>query len=142
MYERMLNKQITPSFTDLLDYSGPSSELWIDLDKYLEDSFAVLKSIRFPYGNKYGWSMKYSQNSKHICDIFSEKGAFTAHFRITNNAIMSVYNDLGDYAKSVWENRYPCEDGGWLHFRVINNEQLNDLKKIIHAKMAKRTKQA
>jgi hypothetical protein len=90
--------------------------------------------IRFPYGNKYGWGVKYSRKNKHICDVFAENGAFAAHFRMANNAMDTVYNGLSDYSKDIWKRKYPCGDGGWLNFRVLNSEHLDDLKIILRAK--------
>lgn len=135
MYERMLNKQIVPSFDDLLNYSSDCADLWRELDKWLKNEYSIQTQIRFPYGNKYGWSVKYSYKSKHICDVFAEKDAFTAFFRISNDAMEKIFNQLNEYTKSLWENKYSCGEGGWLHFRILTNENLCDLKKIIQAKI-------
>ena len=140
MYERMLNKQEIPLFDDLIRYSGQSAELWLSLENYLKDEFNASRQIRFPYGNKYGWSAKYSVKSKHICDVFAENGAFMVLFQMSANVMETVYDELGDYAKNIWENKYPCASGGWLNFRVLNHEHLRDLKKIIHAKITVRPK--
>ena len=131
----MLDKQITPSFDDLITYSGESGALWLELDKFFDEKFSAMKIIRFPYGKNYGWSVKYSLKSKHICDIFAENGAFTVLIRIANKEMDTIYEGLNDYSKSLWNNKYSCNDGGWLNFRVLNGEQLDDLKKIILAKM-------
>jgi hypothetical protein len=135
MYERMLNKQEVPTFDDLIRYSGECGSLWLELDKRLEADFQLSKLIRFPYGNSYGWGVKYSKKSKHICDVFAESGAFTAMLRISDKAMDMLYNDLGGYAKDLWDNKYPCNEGGWIHFRVLDTEGLKDLERIIGAKM-------
>ena len=140
MYERMLNKQEIPTFDDLIRYSGESGTLWLELDRHLESEYKISRQIRFPYGKDYGWSAKYSVKSKHICDIFAENGAFAAFFQISFKAMNAVYGELGNCAKQVWENKYPCSSGGWIEFRVLNSEQLQDLKKIIHAKITVRSK--
>lgn len=134
MYERMLNKQETPSFADMLAYSGESADLWRELDAFLEETYILTKLIRFPYGNSYGWSIKYSQKSRHICDTYAEKGAFCAHFQISEQAFNGV-DDLTAYAKQLYENRYPCGSGGWLTFRVLEPAHLADLKKLLLAKV-------
>jgi len=131
----MLNKQETPTFDDLICYCGDSGKLWIALDKYLKDEFDATALIRFPYGKEYGWSVKYSRKNKHICDVFAESGAFAAFFQVSTNAVESVYDKLDSYSKGVWENKYPCTSGGWIDFRVLNDENLQNLKKIIHAKV-------
>jgi hypothetical protein len=138
MYERMLNKQEIPTFDELIRYSGDSGSLWLGLDRHMEDKYKVSKLIRFPYGKDYGWSVKYSIKSKHICDVFAENGAFTALFQVSDKAVATVHDELSDYGKDIWADKYPCASGGWIKFRVLNEEQLQDLEKIIHAKVTVR----
>lgn len=140
MYERMLDKQTVPSFDDMISYCEDAGELWVELDQYLKDKFNMEGCIRFPYGNKYGWSIKYSYKSKHICDIFAEVSAFMVLIRISEDVIKSIYNELSIYAKDVWDNKYPCGSGGWLNYRITNKEQLQDLMKIIGIKVKKHRK--
>lgn len=130
----MLDKQTEPSFDEMISYCGEVGKLWIELDGYLKDKLQMKGCIRFPYGNKYGWSVKYSLKSKHICDVFAENGAFMVLIRISNAAMEPVYNTLSDYAKVVWDNKYPCGSGGWLNYRVTGNEQFQDIIKIIETK--------
>ncbi len=131
----MLDKQTTPLFDEMISYCGEAGKLWWELDGYLKDKFEMKGCIRFPYGNKYGWSVKYSLKSKHICDVFAENGAFMVLIRISNDAMNPIYNALSDYTKVVWDNKYPCGSGGWLNYRVTGNEQLHDLMKIIETKV-------
>lgn len=135
MYERMLDKQTEPLFNEMISYCGEAGKLWLELDAYLKDNLGMKGCIRFPYGKKYGWSVKYSLKSKHICDVFAENGAFMVLIRISNDAIKLIYNALSDYAKAVCDNKYPCGSGGWLNYRVISDEQLQDLMKIIDTKV-------
>lgn len=135
MYERMLDKQTAPLFDEMISYCGEAGQLWLRLDGYLKDKFRIKDCIRFPYGNKYGWSKKYSLKSKHICDVFAENGSFMVLIRISNDAMELIYNTLSDYTKALWDNKYPCGSGGWLNYRVTGNEQLQDLIKIIETKV-------
>jgi hypothetical protein len=135
MHERMLNKDETPTFDNLILYSGNSGSLWLELDKCLEEAYNVSKQIRFPYGKDYGWSIKYSVKTKHICDIFAEKDAFAALFQISDKAVETIHSELSDYAKCVWADRHPCKNGGWIELRVLNSSQLKDLEKLIYAKI-------
>lgn len=136
VYERMLDKQVVPSFDEMISYCGEVGVLWVKLDEYLKDKLGMKGCIRFPYGNKYGWSVKYSLKSKHICDVFAENGAFMVLIRITNDAMEPIYNELSDYAKAVWDDKYPCGSGGWMNCRVTGNDQLQDLMKIIEMKVS------
>ena len=84
--------------------------------------------------------VKYSIKTKHICYVVAENGAFQARFKISNNAMETIYNELSSYAKNIWENGYVCGSGKWIHVRVLNDEQLQDLKRILYVKMTLRTK--
>ena len=140
MYERMLNKQEVPTFADLISYSGSRGFLWLALDKRLAEKYNISRQIRFPYGKEYGWSTKYSLKSKHICDIFAENDAFCALFQVSDKAVATIYDELGSYAKAVWADKSPCASGGWIEFRVLDEEGLSDLEKIIHAKVTVKAK--
>ena len=135
MYERLLDKTLSPDFEDMIAYSGSVGDLWVGLDEHIISTFSAQRQIRFPYGNKYGWSCKYSRKSKHICDIFAENGAFALHFRISDESLDPIYNDLSQYAKDVCDNKYPCSGGGWLTYRVSLRTHVDDAKKLLAAKL-------
>jgi hypothetical protein len=41
---------------------------------------------------------------------------------------MEEYNKLSEEGKQYWENKYACgENGGWIHYRIINKRQLKDI---------------
>ena len=137
MYERMLNKQEIPTFDDMLRYCAESGALWTELETYLQDEFNASNLIRFPYGKNYGWSKKYYIKNKHICDVFAENGAFTVFFKMAGHAMKHIYDDVSDYAQAGLGDTYPCGEGGWLRFRVLEREHLTDLKKLLRIKMDK-----
>lgn len=135
MYERMLDKQQKPTNEEFVNYLGNLKIIFEQLDVFLSDEFGADKLLRFPYGNKYGWSFKYSIKNKHICDIFAEKDAFTVMLRLTNKQFISVYNNLSEYTKQFIDNKYPCGDGGWIHYRVINADDFEDAKTMLRLKI-------
>jgi hypothetical protein len=135
MYERMLDKQNEPSFNDLIHYCGESGSLWLEFDKYLENEYSAQKQVRFPYGKHYGWSVKYSRKSKHICDVFAENNAFTVFAKISNDNFRAINENLSDYSKKIYEHKYPCGNGGWINFRVLSRDHLIDIIEIIRTKI-------
>ena len=135
MYERVLDKTISPTFEDLIAYSAECGILWVELDDYIRKAFSAQRQIRFPYGTEYGWSCKYSSKSKHICDIFAEKESFAFFLRISDLQLNSVYSDLSEYAQNICDNKYPCSNGGWVTYRVLARAHISDVKKLLSAKM-------
>lgn len=137
MYERMLDKTHQPEINEFFDYCGETKVLFKELNRFMLEDIKTENLLRFPYGKKYGWGIKYSTKRRHICDVFAEKDAFTVMLRMTNLQFEEEYNTLSDYTKRYIDNRYPCGDGGRIHYRVLNEVQLKDIETMLRAKTQK-----
>ena len=139
MYERLFDKNSEPTFEYVKEYLGEDSiKRLLSLERYLQTHYHLSKETRFPFGNSYGWGYKYSHKSSHLCYAFFEKGVFTVTIQIGDKQVHSVENclsDLSPKARELWKNRYPCGDnGGWVHYRIFNDGELNDIYRFISAK--------
>lgn len=134
MYERMLDKQTMPSIEEFIETCGKRKQYFIQIDQFLIDELKLKKNLRFPYGNQYGWGMKYASKTKHICDIFAEKDAFTVMLRMDNKQFDQVFHSVSKDTQELIQNKYPCSDGGWIHFRILNLSDLTDLKLLLTMK--------
>ena len=139
MYKRLLDKDNKPAIEQIEEHLGSDSyNRLLRLEEHLKAHYNLAKEIRFPFGNSYGWGYKYSHKSSHLCYVFFEKGAFAVTIQIGEKQVLSVENSLTDLslkARELWANRYPCgENGGWIHYRVLNDEDLADIYKFIYAK--------
>ncbi len=134
-YSRLLDKTRIPTEQEFYDLCGQTKDLLSDCDCFLMEFTGMTKSLRFPYGNSYGWAYKYAHKNKLVCDIFAELGAFTVMIRLSNQQIKSVYELVRAQTQNCIDNKYSCGDGGWLHYRVLNQADLVDIKKIIQAKL-------
>lgn len=136
MYERMTDKSIEPTVDEIQQYIGP--EIWSLLQKFedmLNSRYEINRELRFPFGNSYGWGYKYSHKTKHLCYLFFEKDAMTVTFQIGDKEVPKlneILPTLSENAQSLWENRYPCgEDGGWVHYRIIEEGEMDSLIRMI-----------
>lgn len=135
MHERMLDKQHEPTYEEFVEYCGNCKNLFKEADFFLIKELKAEKVMRFPYGKSYGWGMKYFIKSKHICDIFAEKDAFTVMIRLTDIQFEEIYNEVNTYTREYINNKYPCGSGGWIHYRVLTECHLEDMKKILQLKV-------
>jgi len=39
--------------------------------------------------------------------------------------------------QTICDNKYPCNDGGWLSYRVLTDDNLDDVLKILASKLNK-----
>jgi hypothetical protein len=139
MYERMLDKFQLPTDEQIKEYVGNETykQLML-LDNYLTIHYQISKELKFPFGNKYGWGYKFSHKSLHICYAFFEKRAFTVMIQIGDKQIKKleeILNSLLKKTQELWLNHYPCgENGVWIHYRVLSDEELLDVFKLIEVK--------
>ena len=139
MYERMLDKSAPPDDDFVKEYLGAESYgFLLQLEKFLNDHYDLKKELKFPFGNSYGWRYKYSHKSSHLCYAFFESGAFTVTLQLGDSCVSAVQimlPALSKKADQLWQNRYPCgEQGGWIHYRVIEMNDLGDMLELIKAK--------
>ncbi|UZT81751.1 DUF3788 family protein [Caproicibacterium sp. BJN0003] len=139
MYERLLDKNVSPSEDFIKKYLGTESyHNLLELEKYLNAHYDLKKEIKFPFGNSYGWGYKYSHKSSHLCYAFFESGAFTITLQLGDSCVAAVNKilpDLSAKANELWKNRYHCgKQGGWIHYRVISPDELSDIFSLIAAK--------
>lgn len=134
MYERMLDKKVTPSIEEMEKYCGENSERFSSLNGWLTDSFGTEQKIVFPYGNGYGWGVAHKKKSRLICNVFAENGAFTVMMRLSDRQYKSVYDKLQANTRECIDNKYPCGDGGWIHYRVNCRENFEDIKILLNVK--------
>ncbi len=47
----------------------------------------------------------------------------------------AVAAGLSAYAREVWENRYPCGDGAWIHYLVRSREGMDEAFALLATKL-------
>ena len=134
MYERMLNKQVVPTIEEMTEYCAENAERFSMLNDWLTTAFCTEQKVVFPYGNKYGWGIGHYKKKKLMCNVFAEAGAFTVMMRVTHAQYEAIYGEMKKYTQEYIDNKYPCSDGGWIHYRVICQEHYEDLKKLLEVK--------
>lgn len=135
MYERMLDKSCVPMVEDMQVYCGVNGARLADLNAFVTHIFATEQKIKFPYGNSYGWCVAHYVGKKLICNVFAERDAFTVMLRLTNKQFDAVYTDVSAETQHRIDHKYPCGEGGWLHYRVTNEEQMRDVQTLLKCKL-------
>lgn len=134
MYERMLNKQETPTIEEMTNLCGENSERFTLLNEWLSSSFNTEQKVVFPYGNNYGWGIAHKKKNKLMCNIFAENNSFTVMMRLSNKQYNTVYDKFQKYTQEYIDNKYPCGDGGWIHYRITCDEHFDDIKTLLAVK--------
>lgn len=129
MYERLINKNEMPTIDELLVYIGKAKELFDSIDAFLINEINSSKMIKFDAHSRC-WKMSYHIKRKYICDIITEKDAFTIVTRLSEESIRNVYDGLLPYAKECIDNS-PFRHRGWIEYRVLSALHLEDIKTML-----------
>jgi len=136
MYERLLNKNVRPDAATIQEHLGQQSyERLVVFEGRLKEVYQLVCELKYPFGNNYGWGYKYSHKSSHLCYAFFEKDAFTVMFQIGDKQVPLMESSLSTLlqkTRDLWAERYPCgERGGWIHYRVLTDDELSDVIKLL-----------
>ena len=129
MYERLLNKNEMPTIEEFLVHIGKGKELFDSIDTFLINEINSSKMIKFDAHSRC-WKMSYHIKRKYICDIITEKDAFTIVTRLSEESIRNVYDGLLPYAKECIDNS-PFRHRGWIEYRVLSALHLEDIKTML-----------
>lgn len=133
--QRFIDKTIMPSPSEINSLLGNEAvERLTRLETFLQNNYDLIRELKFPFGNNYGWGYKYSHKSKLLCYVFFEKDSLTVTITIGKNELQRLFQELNNMltkTKELWENRYPCGDGGWMHYRLESDDELLDIQKLI-----------
>ena len=134
MYERLLDKDQSPTKDELIIYCGENANNFRVFNDWLAEKYNTVQTLRFPYGKKYGWCITHRKGKNLICDVFAEAGAFTVMIRLSDQKFDALYSKVGGYTQKYIDNRYPCGNGGWIHYRVSCFDHIEDLQNMMDAK--------
>ncbi len=129
MYERLLNKNVMPTIEEFLALIGKGKELFDSIDTFLIKEINSVKMIKFDAHSRC-WKISYYIKRKYICDIITEKDAFTIVTRLSEDSIRNVYDGLSSHSKECIDNS-PYRHRGWIEYRVLNTLYLEDIKTML-----------
>jgi len=138
--KRLLEKAHQPTEAEIQAFIGVDA--WrqlMKLEEMLKERYNLNREIKFPFGNSYGWSFRYTHNKSLLFYVFFEEGGLSCTLSISDKGVPMVeamLSELQPDIQSLWKNRYPCGDiGGWIHCSIENDNELPDIVRLLGAKV-------
>ncbi|HFU4387905.1 TPA: DUF3788 family protein [Streptococcus suis] len=78
--------------------------------------------------------MTHRKGQKLIYQLFLEKEAFTVTLRLSNKQFAEIYDKKEVEPKKLIDYQYPCNDGGWIHFRIQYQSRIKDIHILLAVK--------
>ncbi len=133
MYERLLDKNVKPTMEEFLAHIGEGKNTIENIDTFLINKLNSKKELKFDVHSRC-WKISYHIKRKYICDIISEKEAFTIVTRLPEEDIKKLYDGISPYTKECINNS-PFRHSGWIEYRILDIENLEDAKKILQVRV-------
>ena len=141
-YERMSDKTKTPTESEILETLGQPSGCWTALRTYLAETYEIEGDLKIG-SEKYGWFLSFRKGGRPLCDMFPEKGAFTALVVLGGKETAQARAELdtfGPNVRSCLENSPSFHDGCWLWIRVQDPRDVEDIQRLVLMKRKPKSK--
>ena len=139
MYERLSNKNETPTMGELLTHIGKANEMFEITDNYLTDELKTTeKKIYFDAHDK-GWAISYHAKKDYMCNIVMEKDAFLFVTRLSEENLKKAYDELSTHAKECIDSS-PYRHRGWIEYRVFEMKNLEEAKILLQIRTSGKQK--
>jgi len=139
-WHELYPKEIIPDMGALAEYMGEGRPLWLSLTRRMAERGVKPKLTYSVCSGKPGWNVKYQKGGQALGTFYPEENAFSALVVVAyrqwpeverilpelSEPVAGLVRAAGDYMKM----------GKWLMLRIDTPEALEDLKRIIAAKMA------
>lgn len=138
MYERMMDRTTQPSEAAMADWIGlPVVEEWMALRNFLEEAYEI-EPVFNPGGKRYGWNLQYRKGGRPLCEIYPERGSFTALVVLGKAELeqaMAKLETFGTLVRQALTETPRYHDGCWMYIRVVSNhtchQDVQDIKQLI-----------
>jgi hypothetical protein len=134
-YPRLLDPSHQPTDEDMAAAIG-RAEGWLALRQYIEKSYDCPPEVIFG-GKNYGWMVRYRKSGKTLCTLYPEQDAFTALVVLGGkdaDQALSMLEEFSPRVRAVIENTEQLHDGRWLFIRVLDPDEVEDVKKLLAIK--------
>jgi hypothetical protein len=141
MHERMLDRTVQPTDADMVAWIGqPLAEEWTALRRFLAETY-VIDPIYNPGGKKYGWNVQYRAGRRPLCELYPERGSFTALVILGKAELeraMASIETFGSVVRQALTETPRYHDGCWMYIHVTDpltcRQDVRDIEQLVMIK--------
>jgi hypothetical protein len=127
-----VDKKYRPSEAEIHQAIGPKLAVWQELVEFLRAHYPSDEDIKFLYGKKYGWVLRFRKRGQLLTSLYPTEGGFTAQINLGPAAIERTRNmELGENVRTVIDQATPYSEGRWLFIPVKSAEDVRDIRQLI-----------
>jgi hypothetical protein len=129
------DKDHPPTLAEIYMVIGTKKPLWENLVRFIEESYRI-KGILSYGGKNYGWELGFRKGSKPLMSAFPKKDGFIVQIVLGKKQVEEAHKlNLGKNVGTTFENARQFHDRRWLYVKVETEQDINDITKLLVAKV-------
>lgn len=125
-----------PTDDEILRMIGPGWALWQELILFIREHYPVTEDLKFLYGEKYGWAMRFRVHGKLLTSLYPTDGGFTVQINLSQDAVeRAMAMNPGKNVKEAVNRATPYPEGRWLFIRVESKDDIRDIQQLLPLRM-------
>lgn len=137
-----LNRAVTPTKDELVDYVGAESQTLLkDICAYIENGYNAKAQIDYSgCSGEPGWNFKYKVSGKSICTVYPGRDNFIVLITL-NAAVSELFEALSEnfspYTQKLFKSAGGIKGTKWLMVEVGSAQIAEDVKKLLELKFGR-----
>ena len=129
------DKDNQPTMKEIYMIIDTKQPLWVSLVEYIQESYHI--KVVPSYGErKYGWELGCRKGSAPLLSAFPQKDGFTVQIILGKKQVEEAPRlNLSKNVGITFENARQFHDGRWLYIKVETEQDIDDIKKLLRAKV-------
>ncbi len=133
-------KDTEPTLEQISGYVA--TDYWKDLNEHIMSTYSFSPKIEYSIcSGAPGWNVKYKKGGKSLCVLYPDEGFFTCLVCIGAKEAPQAELFLSaatDYTQQLYKSVQPMNGTRWLMIKVTSEEILEDAKRLISTRVAKK----
>ena len=126
------DKKQRPSQAEIRNMMGAGLTYWDELVQFVCEKYAPDEEIRFMYGKKYGWALRFQIRGKLLTSFFPTAGGLTVQINLGPAAVdRALEMNLGENVLSVINRATAYSEGRWLFIPVKTQQDIQDIQHLL-----------
>lgn len=137
-FSAFTDKNYQPAQDEMEAVIGPKIVEWKQIIQFIRVNFFSQEDLKFLYGKKYGWAIRFRIKGKLLTSLYPTEGGFTVQIILSQKDIdKGLGMGLGENVREVIEKASSYPEGKWLFIEIKSSEDIRDVKSLLSIKTAK-----
>jgi len=130
-----IEKGCAPSEVEISKALGPTLESWKELSRWLAQTLRAQRELRYMYGKKYGWALRFQIGGRLLCALYPTQSGFTVQVILNQRALEQVTQfTLSNNVKQAIDRAHLYAEGKWLFIPFQSEPDMATIKQLLMLK--------